>query len=81
MKITCHDAKSAKLTGIKFELTSACPVKFFGEKERSEFNRGPPTSVLWSCFVPHPSAAVFLRFSALRLLVLTFLANNLIGVN
>jgi hypothetical protein len=39
----------APMSGSKFHsdrLTPVCPVKFFGEKERSGFNRGPPTSDL-----------------------------------
>jgi hypothetical protein len=34
------EAYSSGVANIFFNLSSACPVKFFEEKERSSFNRG-----------------------------------------
>jgi hypothetical protein len=48
------------------QLTSACPVKFFEEKERSGFNRGPPISGFWSLvsiFVLHEIILRILLFN------------------
>ncbi len=55
-----------RLSSIVHRLTSACPVKFFGEKERSEFNRGlllsekPPPVHLSAARFPQPQPASLL---------------------
>ena len=61
-----------RLSSIVHRLTSACPVKFFGEKERSEFNRGllpsekPPPVHLSAARFPQPQPASLLLVHWIR---------------